>query len=481
MPDLAPAPFLIGTDWITTPETIPVHDPYLGTHLADLCLGSPTHLTAAIASAEIAFTITRQQAPCDRSDLLSRIVCLLERDRSEFVELIVAEAGKPRTLAEGELTRALSTFRLAAELARATSGHLLDLDAFAPGRHHIGQVQHFPLGVIYAITPFNFPLNLVAHKLGPALATGNTVLLKPSPRTTLIALRLGRLLLEAGITPGQVNIVPCANENAALPLADPRVRMLSFTGGDAVGWHLKSLCLRQKVTLELGGNAAAIVHSDAILEDAIPLLATGSFAYSGQSCISTQRILVHESIFENFRGKFVAHTRAYIHCGDPREAATVVGPMIHSSAVQRTLANLAAATHAGATILLGGTPISDNILPPTIVEVQHQDSAISCEEAFAPIVTLQRYTDWEHALRLVDESRFGMQVGIFTQDINRIHHAFATLDVGTVLINQAPTFRAENQPYGGTKDSSFGREGVRNTMEDMTQLKSLIIRLPTHA
>lgn len=476
-----PSPFLIGSDWISTGDTTPVLDPYLGTHLTDLCLGGPAHLSAAIDAAEIAFATTRKQAPCDRSDLLTRIVALLERDRSDFVELIIAEAGKPRTLAEGELTRSINTLRLSAELARETPGHLLDIDAFAAGRHHTGQVRHFPLGVIYAITPFNFPLNLVAHKLGPALATGNTVLLKPSPRTTLIALRLGRLLLKAGIIPGQVNIVPCSNENAAYPLTDPRVSMLSFTGGVSVGWHLKSLCLRQKVSLELGGNAAAIVHADAVLDDAVPLLATGAFAYAGQSCISTQRIFIHDSMYEIFREKFVAHTRAHIAAGDPRDASTVVGPMIDPSALQRTLGNLSAACEAGATVLLGGESIGNNILPPTIIEVSRQETALCNDEAFAPIVTLQRYTDWEEALRLVDDSRFGMQVGIFTQDINRIHQAFVTLDVGTVLINQAPTFRADNQPYGGTKDSSFGREGVRNTMEEMTQLKSLIIRLPAQS
>ncbi len=471
-----PSPLIINGESIVTAATFPVHAPYDGALLGEFSLGDRTHLTAAIDAAHACFTATTaRQAPYERSALLCKVAAALNARRLEFVDLLIREAGKPRTLAEAEVTRATNTFQLAAELARETPGHLLDLDAFASGQHHFGFVRHFPLGVIYAVTPFNFPLNLVAHKLGPALATGNTVVLKPSPRTPLIAALLVNVLHTAGMPAGQVNLVTCSNDEAAAPLADDRVKLFSFTGSAPVGWHLRSLCRKQKVVLELGGNAGAIVHADADLDFAIPALATASFAYAGQTCISTQRIYVHDSIYETFRTRFLDRIAEAIHTGDPTDARVTVGPMISADAVQRIAALLATAQASGATLLTGGT-VTGQCLAPTVLEVKNDDLPLCTEELFAPVVTLHRYTDFPSAIRAVNTSRYGLQAGVFTQDIGRIFTAYRDLDVGAVLINQTPTFRAEGQPYGGLKDSGTGREGVRYAMEEMTELKSLIFR-----
>lgn len=471
------SPLLIGADWVHSGQVVAIASPFDGHVVGEVCLGDATHLRRAVDAAQAAFeNTTRRQAPFERAGILARLAALIEQQRSEFVRLIVAEAGKPVTLAEAEVTRAVGTFQLAAELARATPGHLLDLDAFAPGRGHFGLVRRFPLGVIYALTPFNFPLNLVAHKVAPALATGNTLVVKPSPQTPLTALLLGRLALAAGAPPGQLNVVACANADAAAPLADERVKMVSFTGSAAVGWKLKALCGSKKITLELGGNAGAIVHEDAALDFAVPALAAGAFAYAGQSCISTQRIFVHAPVYNAFRDRFVAHVRAQIRTGDPRDPTVTVGPMINAAALTRIRGTLEAARAAGATVLLGGTA-EGACLAPTVVEVPDQRSALCAEEAFAPVVTLHRYASFADALAEVNASRYGLQAGVFTQDIGRIHQAFETLDVGAVLINQAPTFRVDGQPYGGVKDSGFGREGVAYAMAEMTEPRSLILRV----
>jgi len=468
---------LIGADWVQTDQVVTIASPFDGRIVGEVSLGDATHLRLAVAAAHAAFeNITRRQAPFERAAILARVAALIEQLRPEFVRLIVAEAGKPVTLAEAEVTRAVGTFQLAAELARATPGHLLDLDAFAPGRGHVGLVRRFPLGVIYGLTPFNFPLNLVAHKVAPALATGNTLVVKPSPQTPLTALLLGRLALEAGAPPGQLNVVTCANADAAAPLADERVKMVSFTGSAAVGWKLKALCGSKKITLELGGNAGAIVHEDAALDLAVPALAAGAFAYAGQSCISTQRIFVHAPVYDAFRDRFVAHVRAHLRTGDPRDPAVTVGPMINAAALARIRGTLEAARAVGATVLLGGT-VEGPCLTPTVVEMPHQRCTLCAEEAFAPVVTLHRYGSFTDALVELNASRYGLQAGVFTQDIGRIHQAFETLDVGAVLINQAPTFRVDGQPYGGVKDSGFGREGVASAMAEMTEPRSLILRV----
>jgi glyceraldehyde-3-phosphate dehydrogenase (NADP+) len=472
----APPQLLIGGQWVDAPGRLPVLDPFTGGEIAQAPLGDATMVDAAIAAAHRAFPYVRDVPAHERAALLERIASGIEARQAEFVETIVAEAGKPVTFSEAEVARAILTFRVAAHEARNAHGEILPLDALPTGAGHFGMVQRFPIGVVSAITPFNFPLNLVAHKVAPCIATGNTMVVKPATRTPLTALLLARVLVDSGLRPGQVNFVTCSNDDAVLLATDERIRKMTFTGSPAVGWRLKALCGKKRITLELGGNAGCIVHADANLEAAVPSIALGAFGQAGQSCISVQRIAVCDSIYETFRERFVAHVAEKIRAGDPRRRDTVAGPMITPEALAGIRARIDEAVVAGARILYGGG-VQGQCLEPTILENAPPDCALCAEEAFAPVATLHRYATFEAALALVNESKFGLQAGVFTRDLQLALRAFRTLEVGGVLINQVPTFRVESMPYGGVKDSGFGREGLRYAMEEMTELRSLIIRM----
>ncbi len=466
----------IGGKWTGTATTLPVVNPFTGAEIAQVSLGDTQTLDSALDAARSAFPTTRAVPAHERAALLRRIADGIEARRGKFAATIVAEAGKPITQAEGEVTRAIGTFTVAADEARRwNGGEVLALDATPAGAGHTGIARRFPIGVISAITPFNFPLNLVAHKVAPCIATGNTMVVKPAPKTPLTALMLAEVIAAAGAPPGQMNFVTCANEHAARLVTDDRVAMVSFTGSPDVGWPLKSLAGKKRVCLELGGNAGVIVHEDADLADAVPLIAVGAFGNAGQSCISVQRIFAHEKIHDELRARLIAHIREKVKTGDPTDRGTTVGPMINRDALQRAQARIASAIATGAHIVIGGE-VRGPCLEATLLEdvpLSHE----SCrEELFAPIATLHRYADFEEALRLVNDSRFGLQAGIFTRDLALAHRAFETLDVGGVLINQVPTWRVENMPYGGIKDSGFGREGIRYAMEEMTEIKTLIFR-----
>ncbi len=465
---------LIHGQRVETASTLAVRNPWSGDELARVPLGDASTVDAAIASCASAFPEVRAISPHRRSALLSAIARGIETRKAEFANTIVAEAGKPITYAEAEVHRAAMTFTAAAEEARRQHGEVLDMDAFSTGEGHLGIVRRFPIGVIAGITPFNFPLNLAAHKIAPAIASGNCIVVKPAPKCPLTMLLLADVLVEAGVPAGQVNVITCGNEHVARMVADPRIAMVSFTGSPAIGWMLKADAGKKKVCLELGGNAAVIVHSDADLAAAIPAIAAGSFAYAGQTCISVQRILVHESLYDAFRAQFIAYIAEKIVTGDPMDPRTVVGPMISAEAAALTRRRIADAVAAGA-IRTGGDG-QGNIVPPVILEaVPAGHEACSCE-FFAPVVTLHRYREFGEALALVNASDFGLQCGIFTRDLQLALRAHESLEVGAVLINQVPTFRVENMPYGGIKDSGFGREGIRYAMEEMTEPRALIIR-----
>ncbi len=468
----------IGGKWIDTTATLPVRNPFTGEEIAHVSFGDERTLDAAIAAAHAAFPAARNVPAHERTALLQRIAVGIEARRDEFSATIVAEAGKPLTYAEAEVDRAIYTFTCAAEEARrwnGSSGEVLALDAMPPGAGHIGISRRFPIGVIGAITPFNFPLNLVAHKVAPCLATGNTMVVKPAGKTPLTALLLAEVLADAGVPAGQMNFVTCSNEDAAHLVTDERVKMISFTGSPDVGWRLKALAEKKRVCLELGGNAGVIVQADADLTAAVPMIAAGGFGNAGQSCISVQRIFVQTDVYDDFKARLVTHIREKVKTGDPTDRATVVGPMITAEALAKTRAALAEAVAAGGRIVTGGKA-TGFCLEATVLEDVPLSHAACTEELFAPIVTLHRYEAFEDALRLVNDSRFGLQAGIFTNDIRRILRAYDALDVGGVLINQVPTWRVENMPYGGIKDSGFGREGLRYAMEEMTEIKTLIIR-----
>jgi acyl-CoA reductase-like NAD-dependent aldehyde dehydrogenase len=472
--DLKNPRLLVGSDWVSCSETRDIFDPYSGERVAKVPFGDQTLVEQAIAAGQAAFSKTRLSAPFERAQVLQRVSAGIEKYRADFVDLLIREAAKPITFAEGEVTRAATTFLAAAEEARRLSGEMLDMEGHAVGRGHLGITRRFPIGVIAGITPFNFPLNLVAHKVAPCLATGNTMVLKPAIKTPLCSLLLGEILLDAGMPPGQVNIVTCSNEDALHLIAHPAVAMISFTGSPDVGWKLKPQAGKKKVCLELGGNAAVIVHEDADLAAAIPAIATGGFSYAGQSCISVQRILVHQPVYAAFKEKFLDHVRNHIAAGDPRDKNTVVGPLINAAARDKIFNWIRSATNTGAALLCGGKTDGPCLLPTVLENVPH-DHPLWAQEAFAPVVVLESYTTFEQALDLVNASAFGLQAGVFTQDLNRALAAFDRLDVGGVLVNQVPTFRVENMPYGGVKDSGFGREGIRYAMEEMTELKSLIV------
>jgi glyceraldehyde-3-phosphate dehydrogenase (NADP+) len=467
---------LVGGRWLSTSQRLPVIDPYTGEEFARVPMGDAETIELAISSAAAAFPKVRATPAHQRATLLQKIARGIDARREDFVSTIVGECGKPVFFAEAEVARAIMTFETAAEEARRQHGELLDLDALPTGEGHFGFARRFPMGVISAITPFNFPLNLVAHKVAPCLATGNTMVVKPATKTPLTALLLAEVLHEEGVPAGQINFITCSNDDAYRLVIDERVKKVTFTGSPAVGWRLKEQCGKKKITLELGGNAGCIVHADADLAAAIPMIALGSFGQAGQSCISVQRVVVHESIYGEFRERFAAHVREKIQTGDPRDRATVVGPMITRDALEQITARLEAAVRAGAKIVHGGK-VTGQCLEATIVEDAPAACELCAEEAFAPIVTLHRYRDFDEALAFVNDSKFGLQAGVFTRDLRLAHRAFEALETGAVLINQTPTFRVENMPYGGVKDSGFGREGVRWAMEEMTELRSMILKL----
>jgi glyceraldehyde-3-phosphate dehydrogenase (NADP+) len=471
---MKPKPFLLGGRAVTTDETAEVRNPYNGDLVAEVCAAGAGEIARALDLAAATFEETRYQAPVDRAHLLNKIASTIAKRSDEFVELLVAEAGKPVTLAKIEVQRAQSTFELAAAGALEPNGHPVEMGATPAGAGHAGLARRFPLGVILGITPFNFPLNLVAHKVAPCLATGNTMILKPAMKTPLCALLLGEILAECGAPSGQVAFLPFSHRHVDTLLRDPRIKMLSFTGGVDVGWQLKAKAVKQKITLELGGNAACVVEPDSDWRKHAAKMAVGAFAYAGQSCISVQRIFAQAEIYDEFKDAFLAAVGGKAVAGDPRDAKTLVGPMITKAALDNVVGWIKDAEKRGARLL---TPlkVDGQVLHPVVLENVPRDAAVSCEEAFAPVVVLESYRTYDEGLAAVNDSKFGLQAGVFTGDLGKAYHAYDTLDVGGVLINQVPTFRTENMPYGGVKDSGFGREGVRYAMEDMTELKSLVI------
>jgi len=467
---------LINGEWVESREKAAIRDPYNDRLVGNVCRAGEKEMEAAIAAAAAAFETTKRLQAYERSDILVRIVRGLEQARKELVNTIVAEAGKPITYAEGEVDRCILTFTIAAEEAKRIGGEVIPLDITAAAAGRTGITRRFPIGPIAAITPFNFPLNLVAHKVAPALAAGNTVVVRPASQTPFSSLILGRICMEAGVPKGAINVVPSSVGVAQQLLTDERIKMITFTGSDEVGWGLKSKCGKKRITLELGGNAAVIVHSDCDLDFAAERIAIGSFAYAGQICISVQRIYVEEEIFAAFRKRFLRAIKEKVGVGDPRKRTTVVGPMIDSASADRAMEWIQEAKDGGAKVLCGGKR-RGNVIGPTVLTDVDPRMKISCREAFGPVVTLDPYSDFEEALRRANNSVYGLQAGVFTRDIRRIHSAFCELDVGGVIINDYPTFRVDNMPYGGVKNSGMGREGVKYAIEEMTELKLLVLNL----
>ena len=472
---MKPKPLFIHGRHVDSESSHAVINPWNGARLADVCLADAAQVEEAVASAHSAFQTTRKMTADARAVILENIARLIAERRADFVSTIVAEAGKPVAFAEAETERARLTFRFAAALALSDEGHGIAVDASAPGAGHFGLVKRFPMGVILGITPFNFPLNLVAHKVAPCLATGNSMVLKPALKTPLSSLLLAEVLDAAGVPPGQVNVVPFNHEHIPPLLVDPRIKMVSFTGSAQVGWQLKSQAAKKKVALELGGNAAVVVEPDCDWLAAIPKIAAAAFGYAGQSCISVQRILVHKDIHAPFRDALVACTNEKIPMGNPSDRSTIVGPMINAGEREKILGWIKVAEARGARLLTPLRVEGRTLLGPVLLENVPADCSVLCQEAFAPLAVLQGYDSFPDALAMVNDSAFGLQAGVFTGDIRKALLAFEELEVGGVLIGQVPTFRVENMPYGGVKESGFGREGVRYAMEEMTDPRCLVI------
>jgi glyceraldehyde-3-phosphate dehydrogenase (NADP+) len=444
--------------------------------IGEVAEATEADLDGAIAAAQAAFEQMRALPRHARHAILARVSQSLADQRESWARDITQGSGKPIRQARAEVDRAVITFSLAAEEARRIGGEVvpLDLDPRAVGM--TGVMHRFPIGPISAISPFNFPLNLLAHKVGPALAVGSALVVKPPPQCPQPAFRLASLLAEAGLPAGAYNVLHLPIPLAERLATDPRFGLLTFTGSPAVGWHLKAVAGRKKVLLELGGDAAAIVHHDARdLERIAQRLAVAAFGFGGQVCIRVQRLLVHASIYQDFMPRFLAAARS-LPVGDPLDEATVVGPLIDQAAADRVEAWVEEAISGGAVPLVRA-PRTGNCLGPVILEQVPPDAKVSRLEIFGPVVTLATYHDWNQAIAAVNASAFGLQAGVFTQDLDRIFAAFEALEVGGVIANDVPTLRVDNYPYGGVKDSGFGREGVRYAMEAMTEPRMLVLNL----
>jgi acyl-CoA reductase-like NAD-dependent aldehyde dehydrogenase len=451
-----------------------VTDKYSGEVAFRCALADSATIEAGIAAAAEAAGPMARMASYERQAVLQHCV---ERFKARFDELAFAlcvEAGKPIKDSEGEVTRLIDTFRIAAEESVRMTGEVQPLDISPRARGYQGFWKRVPIGPCSFISPFNFPLNLAAHKVAPAIAVGCPFVMKPASRTPLGALIIGEVLAETDLPKGAFSILPAHRSGADLFTTDERLKLLSFTGSPAVGWDLKAKAGKKKVVLELGGNAAAIVDRDADLGDAVERLVFGAFYQSGQSCIGVQRIIIHADIYDKLKKKLVAKTRALV-AGDPHDRKTFLGPMIDVKEAQRLDNWIREAIESGARLLCGGGR-EGAMLEATLLENVDRDATIYREEAFGPVAILSRFEDFDAALDEVNDSRFGLQAGLFTRDLFKALDAWDRLDVGGVVINDVPSYRVDNMPYGGVKDSGLGREGVRFAMEDMTEIRNLVIR-----
>jgi acyl-CoA reductase-like NAD-dependent aldehyde dehydrogenase len=426
---------------------------------------------AAGAAAELAtWPAYRRQA------VLEHCVARFRERAAELAEALCIEAGKPIRDSRGEVTRLIDTFRVAASESVRIGGEVMPLDISARAEGYAGFLKRVPIGPCSFISPFNFPLNLVAHKVAPALAVGCPFVLKPASLTPLGAVILGEVLAETDLPIGAFSILPCHRDGADLFTTDDRLKLLSFTGSAEVGWDLKARAGRKKVVLELGGNAACVVCADSDLDDVVDRLITGAFYQSGQSCVSVQRILIERSIYGALRERLVARV-AGLRCGDPLDPETFIGPMISDREARRLHEWIEAAIGAGATLLCGGNR-DGAMLEPTLLEDVPRDQPVCADEAFGPVAVLSAFDDFDAALDQVNDSEFGLQAGVFTRDLYRAHRAWDRLEVGGVIIGDVPSWRVDNMPYGGVKASGLGREGVRWAIEDMTELRLMVVRTP---
>ena len=453
-----------------------VSDKYTGKVATRVAMADAAAIDEAIGAAEAAFPATRSMPAYARQEVLNHCVRRFGERFDELADSLCVEAGKPIKDARGEVGRLIDTFRYAAEEAVRMHGEVLEMAISAHATGYSGMVKPVALGPCSFISPFNFPLNLAAHKVAPAIAVGCPFVLKPASLTPVGAILIGEILAETNLPKGSFSVLPCRRDGADLFTTDPRLKLLSFTGSPGVGWDLKARAGKKKVVLELGGNAACIVDADTDLDDAIERLVIGAFYQSGQSCIGVQRILVHRSIYEEVKTRLVARTRE-LKAGDPKDPETFIGPIISMAEALRIESWIQEALAHGATLLCGGTRTGTTVAATLLEGVPRTCSAYA-EELFGPVALLIPFDDFDAALDEVNDSHFGLQAGVFTRDIYKIQRAWDRLEVGGVVIGDVPSWRVDHMPYGGVKDSGLGREGIKYAMHDMTEPRLLVIRTP---
>ena len=469
--------FLIDGKWLKSNTKREIKSPFNDEVVGVVNIPDLDTALEAVGTAEKAFNKTKSSPSYLRRKILDEIARGIEKRKEEFAKTLVGESGKPLKTARVEVDRAITTFSFASEETnRFSEGGLIPIDTVAGNEGMLGITRRFPLGVVMGISPFNFPLNLVAHKVAPAIACGNTMLLKPASQTPISALMLGEIVTESGLPPGALNILPLPGAAIEPVIEDARIKKVSFTGSDEVGWGLMKKYSKKKVTLELGGNAAVIVDEDPPdMDFAAQRNAWGAFYQAGQSCISVQRVYVHEKVFDEFMDKFIAATEA-LKLGDPMLEDTDVGPVIDDHSADRIMLWIDEALDKGAKLITGGSREGRLIEPSVLTDVP-PDANVSCSEVFGPVVQVEKYSDFDRALEEVNNSRYGLQAGVFTKDMKKAFKAYEALQVGGVIVNDNPSFRVENMPYGGVKDSGVGREGLRYAMEEMTELKLMVVNL----
>jgi glyceraldehyde-3-phosphate dehydrogenase (NADP+) len=474
---LEPHPIFLAGTWVQSPDVLTVDDPARPDEPAGATYNATREqVEAAVVAAVEAFEVTRKLPAFERAAILHRISDGIRGRREEIARLISREAGKPIRDALAETDRAVLTFRLGAEEAERMVGEAIPLDINPASRGRWGIARRFPIGPVLGISPFNFPLNLAAHKLSPALAAGNTIVLKPPSKDPLTMLTVAEIIAEAGAIEGSVSILPMTRELGDELVADDRFKLLSFTGSPGVGWRMKARAGKKRVVLELGGNAGVIVDRSADLDWAVRRILVGAYTYAGQVCISVQRLFVDEAIWDDFMGRLVEGA-GKLKVGDPLAPETDVGPMVDDEAAARTQRWVEEAVAMGGRVLVGGTA-NGRMFAPTVLVDTPVEAQICSNEAFAPVVVAFPFSDFGAAVRGVNESFYGLQTGVFTNDLEHAWHAFEELVVGGVIVNDVPTYRVDHMPYGGVKDSGLGREGVRYAMEDMTEIRLMVLAHP---
>lgn len=465
----------IGGKWVDSNDTLKVKSPYDGKVVGEVAMATKADFIKAIDIAEKAFEITRDIPSYVRESACKQIAEGLKKNFDSFAKTMSLEVGKAIRDSEVEVNRAIQVFIIAAEEAKRIGGEIMDFDWIPGNEKRMGLIRRFPIGVISGISPFNFPLNLVAHKIAPAMASGNCIVLKPADKTPLVSMMLAELIDKSDYPKGGVSVMLGSVEAAEPLIKDERIKLLTFTGSDRVGWWIKENAGKKRVVLELGGNAGVVVADDADLDYATDRIVKGAFGQAGQSCISVQRIFVQKKVYDKFIKMFVAKTKK-LKVGNPLDRKTDIGTMINKVAVNNTVEIVNQAKKQGAKILAGGTA-KDGFYNPTIVTNVKSSMDVCTKEAFAPVATVETYGTFTEAIKKVNDSDFGLQAGIFTNRLKDVFYAFNHVDAGGIVINDVPTFRADQQPYGGIKNSGIGREGIRYTIDDMTEIKVLSMNL----